>query len=116
MDDVSPETTFLQHPAAVLVDTVQPFALGAEQAVVLHKVLTNVHLSAELHKGTGPEKPCAFIIVSTHLCTYSMRWSLKISDLQEKVEWFFYMFLKEVSYAHLVCIYWIQNTVKSNTL
>ncbi len=73
MDDVSSETTFLQHPAAVLVDTVQPFALGAEQAVVLHKVLTNVHLSAALHKGTGSEKPYAFIIVNTHLCTYSMR-------------------------------------------
>lgn len=76
MDDVTTETPFLQHPAAMLVDAVLPFALGAEQAVVLHKVLTNMHLSAALHKGTGPEKPCAFIIVSTHLRTYSTGWIL----------------------------------------
>lgn len=85
MDYVTTETSFLQHPAAVLVDAVLPFALGAEQAVVLHKVLTNMHLSAALHKGTGPEKPRAFIVVSTHLRTYSTGWmdSLNINSYMQ---------------------------------
>lgn len=74
MDEVTTETPLLQHPAAVLVDAVLPFALRAEQTGVLDKVLTNMHLSAALHKGAGTKKPRAFIVVSTNLRIHSTRW------------------------------------------
>lgn len=74
MDEVTTETPLLQHPATVLVDAVLAFALRAEQTGVLDKVLTYMHLSAAFHKGTGPEKPSAFIVVSTDLCIHSTRW------------------------------------------
>lgn len=67
VDDVTAQSSLLQHAAAVLVNGVQPFALFSKDAVALHEVLAQVHFGAVIPETTAAVRPRAFVIVNTHL-------------------------------------------------
>lgn len=62
LDDVSAQSSLLQHAAAMLVDGVLSVTLASEHAVAPDEVLTQVHFGAALLEGAA-----AFVIVQTHL-------------------------------------------------
>lgn len=67
VDDVTAQSSLLQHAAAVLVNGMQPFALFSKDAVALHEVLAQVHFGAVALETTAAVRPRAFVIVHTHL-------------------------------------------------
>lgn len=67
VDDVTAQSSLLQHVAPVLVNGMQPFALFSKDAVTLHEVLTQVHFGAVALETTAAVRPRAFVIVHTHL-------------------------------------------------
>lgn len=67
VDDVTAQSSLLQHVAPVLGNGMQPFALFSKDAVTLHEVLTQVHFGAVALETTAAVRPRAFVIVHTHL-------------------------------------------------
>lgn len=67
VDDVTAQSSLLQHVAAALVNGMQPFALFSKDAVALHEVLAQVHFGAVALETTAAVRPRAFVIVHTHL-------------------------------------------------
>lgn len=67
LDDVSAQSSLLQHAAAMVSDGVQPFTLESEGAVALNKVLTQVDFGAGLLEAAAAVRTGTFVIVLTHL-------------------------------------------------